>query len=137
MKNMLLIHSNWKEAKTFKMMPAVDHCPFLECIYDSQVKVLAVISKLKKDTFHMLPKLDANGDPEMRKTPGKDGSPYKQERRTQETYQEYYLEDLRDIQEFVMMFAVNYSTFPIDEYINPEAEQVAVEDANVPAESAK
>ena len=134
MKNMLLIHSNWKEAKTFKMMPVADHCPYLECIYDSQLKVLAVISKSKKDTFHMIPKLDANGDPEMRKTPGRDGSPYKQERRGQETYQEYYLEDLRDIQEFIMMFAVNYSTFPIDEYLSTEVE---VEDANIPAESAE
>jgi hypothetical protein len=70
----------------------------------------------------------------MRKTPGRDGSPYKQERRAQETYQEYYLEDARDIQEFIMMFAANYATFPIDEYL---VEEVAVEDANVPAESAE
>jgi hypothetical protein len=134
MKNMLLIHSNWKEAKTFKMIPVADNCPYLECIYDAQLKVLAVISKSKKDTFHMLPKIDPNGDPEMRKTPGRDGSPYKQERRSQETYQEYYLEDLRDIQEFVTMFAVNYSTFPIDTYFSEEA---IVEDANIPAESAE
>jgi hypothetical protein len=134
MKNMLLIHSNWKEAKTFKMMPIADNCPYLECIYDAQLQVLAIISKSKKDTFHMLPKIDPNGDPEMRKTPGRDGSPYKQERRSQETYQEYYLEDLRDIQEFVAMFAVNHSTFPINDYFT---DSVAVEETNIPAESAE
>jgi len=39
----------------------------------------------------MMPKLDANGDPEMRKSPGRDGTPFKQERRTIETFQRVLL----------------------------------------------
>jgi len=60
MNNMLLITSSWKDGKTFKMIPTTKDCPFVECIYDQQVQVLAVIGSSKKDTFHMLTKLDAN-----------------------------------------------------------------------------
>lgn len=118
---MMLIHSTWKDGKTFKMIPVTEDCPYLECIYDSQVKVLAVVSTLSKDTFHMVPKLDANGDPEMRKSPGRDGLPYKQERRTLETYNEYYIENPEDITTFINRFAVNASEFDYTQYIKEQS----------------
>jgi dihydroorotate dehydrogenase len=122
MKNMMLINSSWKSGKTFKMIPTTEDCPFVECIYDQELKVLAVIGYHKKDTFHMVEKVDANGDPELRKTPRKDGNPFKQERRTLETYQEYYLENREDIVSFVDMFAVNASSFNIEEHLNAVVE---------------
>ena len=118
---MMLTHSQWKESKTFKMIPVTEDCPYLECIYDKDVNVLAVVSTLSKDTFHMVPKLDANGDPEMRKTPGRDGLPYKQERRTLETYNEYYLENQQDIEYFINRFAVNAEDFDYKQYLTTEA----------------
>lgn len=134
MKNMLLITSSWKSGKTFKMIPTTSDCPYVECIYDQELKVLAVIGRHKKDTFHMVEKIDANGDPELRKTPRRDGNPYKQERRALETYQEYYLDNREDIVGFVNMFAVNSSTFPFDDHLNANeeglpVEQVATEEA--------
>lgn len=124
MSNMMLITSTWKEGKTFKMIPTTGDCPYVECIYDPAMKVFAVIGGIKKDTFHMLPKLDANGDPEMRKTPARDGSPYKQERRTIETFQEYYLEDRSDIEGFIKHFATNADTYDYTTYLNMEAQEV-------------
>lgn len=117
MNNMLLITSSWKEGKTFKMIPTTKDCPFVECIYDQQIQVLAVIGSSKKDTFHMLTKLDANGDPETRKTPGRTGNPFKEERRSVETFQEYYIESLDEIREFVKMFATNAATFDYEQYL--------------------
>jgi hypothetical protein len=120
MNNMMLIHSQWKDGKTFKMIPTTEDCPYLECIYDNQVNVLAVVSTLSKDTFHMVPKLDANGDAEPRKTPGRDGVPYKQERRTLETYNEYYIENKEDVQEFIKLFAINADKFDFAQYMVEE-----------------
>lgn len=122
MKNMMLITSSWKSGKTFKMIPTTADCPFVECIYDQELKVLAVIGRHKKDTFHMVEKIDPNGDPEIRKTPRRDGNPYKQERRALDTYQEYYLDNRGDIISFVNMFAINGSTFSIDDHLNANEE---------------
>lgn len=122
MNNMLLITSSWKEGKTFKMIPATKDCPFVECIYDQQMQVLAVIGSSKKDTFHMLTKLDANGDPETRKVPSRNGNPFKEERRSVETFQEYYIEDLNEIREFVKMFATNANSFDYEQYLTLPAE---------------
>lgn len=124
MSNMMLITSTWKEGKTFKMIPADIECPYVECIYDPAMKVLAVIGDIKKDIFHMMPKLDLNGDPEARKTPGRDGVPYKQERRTIETFQEYYLEDRSDIEFFIKHFAMNADTYDYSLYLDMVIEEV-------------
>jgi hypothetical protein len=117
MKNsMMLITSSWKEQKTFKMIPTDMNCPFVECIYDNEVHVLAVVGKSQKNTFHMLPKIDANGDVELRKTPSREGKPFKEERRSIETYQEYYFEDESEIEEFIKLFAFNADTFEYKQY---------------------
>jgi hypothetical protein len=117
MKNMMLITSTWKNGKTFKMIPTDAECPYVECIFDADMKVLAVIGAVQKDIFHMMPKLDANGDVELRKTPNREGKPYKEERRTIETFQEYYLEDLSEIESFVKMFAINSETYNFAQYL--------------------
>lgn len=124
MNNMLLITSSWKEGKTFKMIPTTKDCPFVECIYDQQVQVLAVIGSSKKDTFHMLTKLDANGDPETRKIPARNGNPFKEERRSVETFQEYYIENLDEIREFIKMFATNAATFDYEQYLTLPTSEV-------------
>jgi len=117
MNNMMLITSTWKSGKTFKMIPTDAECPYVECIFDADMKVLAVIGAVQKDIFHMMPKLDANGDIEIRKTPSRDGKPYKEERRTIETFQEYYLEDLSEIESFIKRFAINADTYNYSQYL--------------------
>ena len=82
MNNMMLFTSTWKNSKTFKMVPATGDCPYVECIFDPQLKVLAVIGRNKKDQFHMVTKLDPNGDPEPRKNPRSADKMVKDERRT-------------------------------------------------------
>jgi hypothetical protein len=117
MSNMMLITSTWKSGKTFKMIPTDAECPYVECIFDADMKVLAVIGAIQKDIFHMMPKIDPNGDIEMRKTPSREGKPYKEERRTIETFQEYYVEQLDEIRAFVKRFAFNADTFDFEQYL--------------------
>jgi hypothetical protein len=117
---MMLFTSTWKNSKTFKMIPATGDCPYVECIFDPQLKVLAVIGRNKKDQFHMIPKLDPNGDPEPRKNPRSADKIVKEERRTLETYQEYYLEERSDIEAFVNHFAVNSDTYDFKKHFETE-----------------
>lgn len=120
MNNMMLFTSTWKNSRTFKMIPTTDDCPYVECIFDSQLKVLAVIGRNKKDQFHLIPKLDANGDPEPRKNPRAADKMVKEERRTLETYQEYYLENREDIEAFVKHFAFNVNEYDFQKYFETE-----------------
>ena len=125
MKSMLLITSSWGVRKTFKMIPVLNSSPYNEVIFDPEDKVLAIIGKEKKETFHMMAKLNEWGDPTVMKI-GKraNGKEFAEERKTLETFYEYFISDLDEIKAFIQMFAVNADTFSLstlDEAFNPPA----------------
>jgi len=115
---MLLITSSWGSKKTFKMIPASSNSVYNEVIFDLDSKVLALISKEKKDSLHMLPKLNEFGDPEIMKI-GKraNGKEFKEERKNLETYYEYYIEDLNEIKYFIDKVAINAADFNFNQYL--------------------
>ena len=96
-KSMLLITSAWGNTKTFKLIPIDKNCPYNEGIFDADNKVLAIVSKEKKESLHMLTKLNEFGDPLTlkigRRANGKD---YAEERKNLETFYEYYIEDEKE-----------------------------------------
>jgi len=108
---MMLVESTWQDTKTFKMIPVSNDCPYVECIYDPSSKVFVLIGKTTKTSLHMLPKLDEYG----KAVSGNRGA--KQERRSIDTFQEYYIEEEKDIKEIVKMFAVNASKFDIAKFL--------------------
>ena len=110
-KTMMLVESTWQDTKTFKMIPVSNDCPYVECIYDPSSKVFVLIGKTTKTSLHMLPKLDEYG----KAISGNRGA--KQERRSIDTFQEYYIEEEKDIKEIVKMFAVNASKFDIAKFL--------------------
>lgn len=118
-KSMMIIKSEWNSQPTFKLIPLSKDCPYIEGIYDPQSKVLALIGLTKKNIFHMLPKLDDNGDVITRKIRTEGSKHYKEERKTIETFQEYYLSDLTDIKSFIEIFTVNSSE--IDNYLSEKS----------------
>jgi hypothetical protein len=122
MKNsMRLITSSWGPAKTFKMIPTTKECPYNECIFDVNTKVLAIISKESKESLHMLPKLTEVGDV-MRLKIGKkeNGKDYAEERKALVTFYEYYIEDKDEIIDFVTRTGENAESFDFQQYINLE-----------------
>ena len=112
MKNMMLISAPWQGKPSWRMIPITMDCPYQECIFDTETRVLAIISKVDKQSYTMVHKIDDNGDPAWTKnnTPRKNGKTYKEERRLMDTYQEYYIEDPEEIKQFVRMFAVEIGT---------------------------
>ena len=120
--SMMLITSTWGSSKTFKMIPVNKDCPYNECIFDLDAKVLAIIGKDGKDTMHMVAKLNEWGDPVTMKI-GKrqNGKDYAEERKILNTFYEYYVESAEEIRAIVNMFAVNATKFDIEQYLTTEA----------------
>ena len=104
-KTMMLVQATWQEKQTFRLIPIAESCPYVEIIFDPETKVFVVISKIKKTTLHMLPKLDDYGQP-ITGTKG-----MKQERHKLEVFQEFYVEDTAAIEELIKIVAVNAGTF--------------------------
>ena len=122
MKNsMRIITSSWGPAKTFKMIPTSKDCPYNECIFDVNSKVLAIISKESKESFHMMPKLTDTGDV-MRLKLGKkeNGKDYAEERKALVTFYEYYIEDKSEVIDFVKNLGENAESFDFQQYIDLE-----------------
>lgn len=115
--NMLIVKSSWNDGETFRLLPLTNDCPYVECIWDPSTKVFVIISRITKTTLHMLPKLDDNGDPAPLKTKRANGRMVKEERKTIETFQEFYVEDADAVEKIVSLFAVNASTFDYKSYM--------------------
>ena len=104
-KTMMLIQATWQDAQTFKLLPVSSNSPYVECIFDPETKVFVVISKIRKTSLHMLPKLDEYGQ----SVTGTKGM--KQERHKIEVFQEFYVEDLKAIDSLIQMHASNVDEF--------------------------
>jgi len=116
--NMMLIHSAFRNAKSFGLVPASLECPYVEAMYDPSSGILAVISKVKKESFHMLPKLDENGEPVRLKAPNPStGKVVKEQRVLVETFGEHYITDKNDIETFIHWFAINAQSFDFKQYM--------------------
>ena len=109
--NMLLVHSSFRNAKSFTLIPVSLDSPYVEAMYDPSSGILAVISKVMKKSFHMMPRLDDNGQPMRLKVPNKE------QRAQVETFSEFYIADKDDIDLFINMFAVNAEQFDWKQYV--------------------
>ena len=118
-KTMMRIQATWNDKQTFRMIPIAESCPYVECIFDPDTKVFVVISKIKKTTLHMLPKLDEYGQP----VTGTKGM--KQERHKIEVFQEFYVEDKVATKDIVHAFGVNADTFDYNSFIEAKTAEVS------------
>lgn len=108
--------------KSFRLIPVSSECPYLDVVYWRDKKVLEINSTFKKQEYAMFPKVDDNGDIEMRKSPKKAENGQitseKQERRMTEVLQKYYIIDKEEILNFVKRFAINADEIAYDKIIN-------------------
>jgi len=117
-KNMMLISSAFRNAKSFSMIPVSNDSPYVEGMYDPSSGILAVITKVKKTAFHMVPKLNNDGEPMKLKTPNNaTGKMIKEERVSVETFSEFYISNLDEIRTFVHMFSINSDVFDFEQHL--------------------
>lgn len=123
--SMLLITSSWGQQKTFKMIPVLADCPYNEAIYDPENQVLAIVSKEKKETFHMMPKLNEFGDPQTMKIGKREnGKNFAEQRVSLDTFYEYFIEEVTEINAFIDRFAINADTFDKKPYMIKKTELI-------------
>ena len=110
--SMMLVQATWQESQTFRMIPITNDCPYVECIFDPGTKVFVIISRIKKTSLHMLPKLDEYGQP----VAGNKGM--KQERHKVDVFQEFYIEDHAAAEELIKAFAINAKKFDYKKFMS-------------------
>mgnify|MGYP003403385930 CR=1 FL=1 len=123
LKTMLLVTVPYTPTEnSFRMIPATNDCPYVDVVYWKDKKVLEITSTIKKSEYAMFPKLDDNGDVEMRKSTKttEDGQKitHKQERRIAEVNTKYYIINKDEIDAFVAQVAVNSDTVDYKQYLN-------------------
>ena len=122
--NMMLVNSAFRNAKSFTLIPVSNDSPYVEAMFDPSSGVLAVISKVMKQSYHMVPKLDDTGQPVRLKAPNaQTGKTHKEERRLVDTFSEFYLQDKNDIDLFINMFAVNAEQFDYSSFLNVDVNE--------------
>jgi len=119
-KNMMLVNSSFRGMKSYSLIPVSLDCPYVETMYDPSSGMMAVITKQKKESFHMVPKLDEEGQPMRLKRPNpQTGKTVKEVRVKVDTFSEFYITDKEDLDNFITLFAINsldfdYKSFHVD-----------------------
>jgi hypothetical protein len=111
---MMLVQATWQESQTFRMIPISESCPYVECIFDPKTGVFVIISKIKRTSLQMLPKLDEYGQP----ITGAKG--HKEERNKLEVFQEFYIEDKSAVEGLIKIFAINANSFDYKSFMTVE-----------------
>jgi hypothetical protein len=133
--NMMLVKSVFRNVNSFTLIPVSLDSPYTEAMFDPASGILAVISKVMKQSYHMVPKLDDNGDPQRLKTPNQQtGKTVKEERRLVDTFSEFYLNDKADIETFIHMFAVNATEFDYTQFMNIDVKETKTSNLILPGQ---
>ena len=119
-KSMMLVQATWQDKQTFRLIPISDSCPYVECIFDPGTKVFVIISKIKRTSLQMLPKLDEYGQP----IAGNKG--HREERHKLEVFQEFYIEDKIAVKDLLHLFAINAKTFDFEAFMSEKEEDLHV-----------
>ena len=123
-KNMMLVTSSFRNVKSFNLIPLTQDCPYTEAMYDPASGILACITKVRKQSFHMVPRLDDNGQPQRLKAPNKEtGKVHKEQRGTVDTFSEFYITEKSEIENFMALFAVNFAEFDYKQYLNVDEKE--------------
>ena len=126
-KNMMLVNSSFRGAKSFNLIPVSKDAPYIEAMFDPSSGILACIGVNSKQSFHMVPRLDDKGQPIRLKVPNKTtGKTVKEQRVSQQTYSEYYISEKNDRDNFINIFAINADTFDYKQFTDVEIKDTKV-----------
>tara|TARA_R100001163_G_C5051712_1_gene188482 strand:+ start:622 stop:1071 length:450 start_codon:yes stop_codon:yes gene_type:complete len=124
-KSMMLVKSAFGQKKSFKLIPITSDCPYVEMLFSPEQQMMVIISKYMKGAYHMVQKLDDNGDPvPVKGKPRANGNKFKEERRLVDTCSEHYVLTEEEIREIIKMFAVNPDALDLDEFFLKESDIV-------------
>ena len=117
-KNMLLTTGVFNNMKTLKMMPATVDCPYVEAFVDRGSGTLVILSKIEKDTFQFIPRVDTDGEAIPAKRSKRNGVKVQEQRVTFRTFEEFYITEPKEVENFVKMFGINLKDVDYKELIS-------------------
>lgn len=133
--NMMLVNSVFRNAKSFSLIPVSNDSPYVEAMFDPASGILAVISKDRKQSFHMMPRLDDNGQPQRLKSPSMEtGKTVKEQRVMIDTFNEFYINEKADIETFIELFAINASSFDYKSFLEVDTKETKVSNIIMPGQ---
>lgn len=133
--NLMLVNSVFRNVKSFSLIPVTEDAPYVEAMFDPSSSILAVISKQTKESFHMMPRLDENGEPQRLKVPNSTtGKTVKEQRVSINTFQEYYLSNKLDIETFIQLFAINASSFDYKQFLEVDVKETKTSSIIMPGQ---
>jgi hypothetical protein len=133
--NMMLVNSVFRNAKSFSLIPVSNDSPYVEAMFDPASGILAVISKDRKQSFHMMPRLDDNGQPQRLKSPSMEtGKTVKEQRVMIDTFNEFYISEKADIETFIELFAINASSFDYKSFLEVDTKETKVSNIIMPGQ---
>ena len=131
----MLVHSVFRNARSFSLIPVSNDSPYVEAMFDPASSILAVITKDRKQSFHMMPRLDDNGQPQRLKAPNMEtGKTVKEQRVQIDTFNEFYLNEKADIETFVELFAINASSFDYKSFLDVDVKETKVSNIIMPGQ---
>lgn len=134
-KNMMLITSPFRNIPSFSLIPVSTDSPYVEAMFDPSSGILAVISKVSKQSFHMVPRLDDNGQPQKLKVPNNTtGKTVKEQRVSMETFSEFYITEKEEILDFINIFAINSDKFDYQKFMETDAKETKVSPIIMPGQ---
>ena len=119
-KSMMIVACTWQEKPSFKLISLSNECPYNEIMFDSDQKILVIISKDQKSKPHLLPKINGKGQALQSFDKNDKGEKIQvplYERVMMDMYYEHYIEEMDDIKAII-----NYIAF------NPKHEVLAILD---------
>ena len=115
-------------------MPVNEDCPYVEAMFDPSSGIIAVITKIRKQSFHMMPRLGDDGEPQRLKAPNKEtGKVHKEQRMAIETFSEFYIIDKEEIKNFISLFAINAASFDYDQFLDIDIKETKKSSLILPA----
>jgi hypothetical protein len=133
--NMMLVNSVFRNAKSFSLIPVSNDSPYVEAMFDPASGILAVISKDRKQSFHMMPRLDDDGQPQRLKNPNMSaGKTVKEQRVMIDTFNEFYISEKADIETFIELFAINASSFDYKSFLEVDTKETKVSNIIMPGQ---
>lgn len=116
--NMMLVSTPFRNVPSFSLIPVTNDCPYVEGLYDPTSGILAVIGKTTKQSFHMVPRLDDNGNPQRLKIPNNEtGKTVKEQRVSMDTFSEFYISDKKEIEDFISIFSINATSYDYNQFM--------------------
>jgi hypothetical protein len=130
MKNMMLIGAlvatEQGNMLSFRLVPITQDCPYLECQFDIHKGVLSVILKDTIIERGMVPRLDQNGEPQLRPgRPVKDKPEYQMHKVEQVVQHIFHILFPPEIEEFIELFAINSETYNWRRFFEVQGEEPA------------